>query len=131
MGLLLDTHIWLWGLLDPDRLSSGVRQALASRREELRLSPISVWEALILAERGRLTLEPDPRSWLRKAMSKCPIVEVPVTFDVVLASRNIDLEHQDPAGRFIAASAKVFGLKLVTADRRLLRCPDIEVLPNI
>lgn len=131
MGLLLDTHIWLWGLLDPDRLSNGVRQALASRQEELRLSPISVWEALILAERGRLTLEPDPRSWLRKAMSKCPIVEVPVTFDVVLASRNIDLEHQDPADRFIAASAKVFGLKLVTADRRLLRCPDIEVLPNI
>jgi len=131
MGLLLDTHIWLWGLLDPDRLSSGVRHALASRREELRLSPISIWEALILAERGRLTLEPDPRSWLRKAMSKCPIVEVPVTFDVVLASRNIDLEHQDPADRFIAASAKVFGLKLVTADRRLLRCPDIEVLPNI
>ena len=131
MGLLLDTHIWLWGLLDPDRLSNGVRQALASRQEELRLSPISVWEALILAERGRLTLEPDPRSWLRKAMSKCPIVEVPVTFDVVLASRNIDLEHQDPADRFIAASAKAFGLKLVTADRRLLRCPDIEVLPNI
>lgn len=131
MGLLLDTHIWLWGLLDPDRLSSGVRQALASRREELGLSPISIWEALILAERGRLTLEPDPRSWLRKAMSRCPIVEVPVTFDVVLASRNIDLEHQDPADRFIAASAKVFGLKLVTADRRLLRCPDIEVLPNI
>ncbi len=131
MGLLLDTHIWLWGLLDPDRLSNGVRQALASRQEELRLSPISVWEALILADRGRLTLEPDPRSWLRKAMSKCPIVEVPVTFDVVLASRNIDLEHQDPADRFIAASAKVFGLKLVTADRRLLRCPDIEVLPNI
>ena len=131
MGLLLDTHIWLWGLLDPDRLSNGVRQALVSRHEELRLSPISVWEALILAERGRLTLEPDPRSWLRKAMSKCPIVEVPVTFDVVLASRNINLEHQDPADRFIAASAKVFGLKLVTADRRLLRCPDIEVLPNI
>ena len=104
---------------------------MASRQEELRLSPISVWEAFILAERGRLTLEPDPRSWLRKAMSKCPIVEVPVTFDVVLASRNIDLEHQDPADRFIAASAKVFGLKLVTADRRLLRCPDIEVLPNI
>ena len=131
MGLLLDTHIWLWGLLDPDRLSNGVRQSLASRQEELRLSPISVWEALILAERGRLTLEPDPRSWLRKAMSKCPIVEVPVTFDVVLASRYIDLEHQDPADRFIAASAKVFGLKLVTADRRLLRCPEIEVLPNI
>ena len=130
MPLLLDTHIWLWGLLDPDRLSQQVRLALSSRTDELRLSPVSVWEALVLAERGRITLEPDARSWLNKAMSLTPVVEVPVTFDVAMASRSIALEHQDPADRFIAASAKVFALTLVTADERLLRCQDIDVLPN-
>lgn len=130
MGLLLDTHIWLWGLLEPDRLSDTVRRALSSRDCELRLSSISVWEALLLAERGRIALDPDPRRWLRKAMSVAPIVETPVTVDVVLASRVIDLEHQDPADRFIAATAQVLGLTLVTADARLLRCREIEVLPN-
>lgn len=130
MPLLLDTHIWLWGLLDPDRLSDNVRRALSSRTDELRLSPVSVWEALVLAERGRVTLEPDPRRWLDKAMSLTPVVEAPLTFDVAAASRSIALEHHDPADRFIAASAKVFGLTLVTADERLLRCRDIEVLPN-
>ena len=130
MGLLLDTHIWLWGLLDPERLSDRVRRAFVSHEGELRLSSISVWEALLLAERGRVTLEPDPHRWMRKAMAVVPIVETPVTIDVALASRTIDLEHQDPADRFIVATAKVFGLKLVTADARLLQCGDIEVLPN-
>ena len=130
MPLLLDTHIWLWGLLDPDRLSDRVRRALSSGTDELRLSPISVWEALILAERGRIALEPDPRSWLDEAMAITPVVEVPVTFDVAMASRSVALEHRDPADRFIVASAKVFDLTLVTADERLLRCPDIDVLPN-
>lgn len=130
MGLLLDTHIWLWGLLDPDRLSDAVKRAFRSPEAELRLSPISLWEALLLAERGRLTLEPDPHRWLRKAMSITPIVEAPITFDVALSSRTVDVEHQDPADRFILATAKVYGLKLVTADARLLRCGGVEVLLN-
>ena len=130
MGLLLDTHIWLWSLLDPDRLGSSAKGALRSGEAELRLSPISVWEALLLAERGRVVLAPDPRRWLRKAMSITPVAEAPLTIDVAFASRTVGLEHQDPADRFIVATAKVQGLTLVTADRRLLRCGDIEVLPN-
>ncbi len=130
VALLLDTHIWLWGLLDPDRLSNEVRRALTEEGVELRLSSVSVWEALLLAERGRVTLDPDPGTWLREASSIMPIRETPVTFEVALASRALALAHQDLADRFIAASAKVFDLTLVTADARLLQCPDIAVLPN-
>ena len=130
MALLLDTHIWIWGLLEPDRLSPEVHRVLSGDGVELRLSSVSIWEALILAERGRVTLEPNPQSWLQEAMSIMPIRETPVTFEVALASRAIALPHQDPADRFIAASAKVFDLTLVTADSRLLQCPDIDVLPN-
>ena len=128
--MLLDTHIWLWALLDPARLSRAVRALLASPAETLRLSPISVWEAVMLAERGRIALEPDPRSWLDRALAAAPVAEAPLTFEVAMASRSIALEHRDPADRFIAASALVFGLTLVTADARLLDCPDIEVLAN-
>lgn len=128
--MLLDTHIWLWALLDPARLSRAVRALLASPAETLRLSPISVWEAMMLAERGRIALDPDPRRWLDRALAAAPVTEVPLTFEVAMASRSIALDHRDPADRFIAASALVFGLTLVTADARLLDCPDIEVLPN-
>ena len=130
MGLLLDTHIWLWSLLDPDRLADSARHAFLTGDNQLRLSPVSVWEALLLAERGRVVLDPDPHRWLRKAMSTSPIVEAPLTIDVALASRTVDVEHRDPADRFIVATAKVYGLTLVTADARLLRCRDIHVLPN-
>ena len=128
--LLLDTHIWLWALLEPQRLSGRVRDLLASPAETLRLSPVSVWEAMFLAERGRIALASDPRRWLDTALAAAPVTEVPLTFEVAMASRSIALDHQDPADRFIAASAQVFGLTLVTADARLLDCPDIEVLPN-
>ena len=128
--MLLDTHIWLWALLDPARLSRAVRALLASPAAALRLSPISVWEALMLAERGRIALGPDPRRWLDRALAAAPVTEAPLTFEVAMASRSIALDHKDPADRFIAASARVFGLTLVTADARLLECPDIEVMAN-
>ena len=128
MNLLLDTHIWLWSLLEPDRLSRRAREQLTSPANTLALSPISVWEALVLAEKERVLLHPDPWSWIRTALSVRPMQEVPVTFDIAFGSRSIRLGHDDPADRFIAATAMVHGLTLVTADRSLLRCPDIEVL---
>ena len=128
MNLLLDTHIWLWSLLEPDRLSRRARSQLTDPANTLALSPVSVWEALVLARNERVLLHPDPWSWIRTALSVRPMHEVPVTFDIALGSRSIRLEHGDPADRFIAATAMVHGLTLITADRSLLRCPDIEVL---
>lgn len=129
MSLLLDTHVWLWTLLDPGRLSSQARALLASPEADLHLSPISLWETLLLAERGRLRLQPDGPNWLRKALSKSPVVETALTAEVAVASRALSLAHQDPADRFIAATAAVFDLKLVSSDTRLIACPDIEVIP--
>ena len=128
MNLLLDTHVWLWSLLDPDRLSDQARHRLADPGNTLALSPVSVWEALMLADKGRVLLRPDPWSWIRTALTVRPLREIPLTFDIALGSRSIRLDHDDPADRFIAATAMVHGLTLVTADRPLLRCPDIEVL---
>ncbi len=128
MKLLLDTHVWLWSILTPERLSRQNREALVSRDNELWLSPVSLWETLLLAERGRLRLDAEPHAWIREARSEVPVVEAPLTFDVALASRTIILPHNDPADRFIAASAKIYDLQLVTADRHLSQCPDIVVL---
>lgn len=128
MNLLLDTHIWLWSLLDPDRLSDRARSHLTNPANTLALSPVSVWEALVLAEKGRVLLHPDPWSWVRNALAVRPVRAMPLTFDVALASRSIRLGHDDPADRFIAATAMVHGLTLVTADGVVLQCRDIEVL---
>ncbi|MYA42091.1 MAG: type II toxin-antitoxin system VapC family toxin [Gemmatimonadetes bacterium] len=130
MTLLLDTHVWLWTHLKPERLSARARDAVTDPTNTLALSPVSVWEALLLAERGRVDLLPDPWSWIRMALATRPMRELPLTHQVALRSRSVRLTHDDPADRFIAATAMVHGLTLVTADRTLLDCPDISVLPG-
>ncbi len=130
MKLLLDTHIWLWALLEPELLAAPVRAALQSPENELWLSPISVWEATMLAERGRVVVTSDVQAWVRGLLAALPRREAPLTFEVALMSRRLELAHQDPADRFIAASACVHELTLVTADERLLEANGYAVLAN-
>ncbi len=129
MRLLLDTHIWLWSVLDPERLGRRAARHLASSANELWLSPISAWEAVLLAERGRIAVDDSPAAWVERALRAAPLREAPLTFDVALESRRVRLPHPDPADRFLAASALVHGLTLLTADKRLLRakvCPTMS-----
>lgn len=130
MNLLLDTHIWIWSQLAPDRLTAPVREALDRPDHELWLSPISIWESLVLVERGRLQVSGDPKVWINQMLKASPIREAPLTFEVAIESRRIDLPLQDPADRFLAATAQVQALTLVTADERLLAGRGYHVLPN-
>lgn len=130
MKLLLDTHIWIWALLDPERLSPTVRAALQSPDNELWLSPISVWEALLLAERGRVSVDTSPVEWVEQMVRKLPRREAALTYDIAVASRQLRLSHQDPADRFLAATARVLGLTLVTSDERLLDSTEFAVMSN-
>ena len=59
MKLLLDTHILLWGQLETERLNRRVAAELENSKNEIWLSPISIWETMILAEKGRIVLQPD------------------------------------------------------------------------
>jgi PIN domain nuclease of toxin-antitoxin system len=107
-----------------------VKRALGRQDAELWLSPISVWETLILIERGRVVVKQDPSDWINEALAKVPIREAPLTHEIAIESRSIDVPHGDPADRFIAGTAKVFQLTLVTADENLLRVKSIATLPN-
>lgn len=120
MKLLLDTHVWVWSQLAPDRFSARVRKRLQAADTELWLSPISVWELLPLAEHGRVKLRPSAERWIETFFERVPVREAALTRDVALKSRVVRMEHQDPADRFLAATAAVYDLTLLTADTRLL-----------
>lgn len=130
MRLLLDTHIWCWWHGSSKRLGPRARRAIEETTNEIWLSPISIWEAVSLADRGRLRLDPDPVSWVSDSLVALPVREAPVTHEIALVSRRLDLEHDDPADRFLVATAKVLGLTLVTADERLLASKQIALLSN-
>lgn len=130
MNLLLDTHIWLWSLLEPERLSRPVSAALTAPGVRRWLSPLSVWEALLLIERGRLTVDAPGERWIREALELAPVEEAAITREVAFASRAFASAHRDPVDRFLAATARVYDLTLVTADRALFRVPDLRILKN-
>ncbi|MFZ0427792.1 MAG: type II toxin-antitoxin system VapC family toxin [Acidobacteriota bacterium] len=130
MKLLLDTHIWLWSLLEPERLTSRVLRALREPRTELWLSSVSVWELTVLVTKGRVKLGEEVKHWTRTALERVPFIEAPLTVEVALETTELSLAHPDPADRFLIATARVFDLTLVTADRRILDADLCSLLPN-
>jgi PIN domain nuclease of toxin-antitoxin system len=130
LKFLLDTHIWLWNSLQPNRLSPRVARELDNPENELWLSPVSLWELRLLYDKGRVRLVPDAVNWINESLVRTSIREAPLTFEIALAVSSLNLPHNDPADGFIAATAKVFGLTLVTADEQLAKLTDIAVLPN-
>ncbi len=130
MRLLLDTHIWIWSLLDPAKLTRKVRAELESPDNELWLSPISSWELLVQIEKGRVAVDKDPVPWVAEVSRAIHLREAALTQEVAIESRLSDLPHQDPADRFLAATARVYDLVLVTADHRLLDSRRISTMAN-
>lgn len=130
MRLLLDTHIWIWSRRDPAQLTRRVARALENPTNELWLSPLSIWELLLLAEKGRIPMSLPADEWVVRALERVPLKEAPVTFQVALATRHIHLQQRDPIDLFLAATARIYDLTLVTADRRLLAGSGFSVLAN-
>ncbi len=128
MNLLLDTHVWIWSLLEPKRIASKVRNRLSDDDTELWLSPISAWEALMLVERGRLAVRGDGPEWVDSAWKAGPFREAPLTYEVATASRRLPVPVRDPADRFLVATAAVYGCTFVTADSRLIAVPGVKIL---
>jgi PIN domain nuclease of toxin-antitoxin system len=117
--LLLDTHIWLWYALGDPKLSDNLRSIIAADTTELWLSPISIWEVLLLAEKGRISLQPEANTWIDKSLKSLGICEAPLNHPIAILSRQVDLPHQDPADRFIVATAIYYELTLATVDNNL------------
>lgn len=125
MKLLLDTHIWVWFITGSPRLR--IHKTLEDANNELWLSPLSTWEVLTLHRKGRIGLDREPMEWVRQALAFTK--EAPLTHEIALTAQQLRL-HQDPADRFIAATAQVLDLTLVTADQRLLGLGNIKTLAN-
>ena len=130
MKLLLDTHIWVWSVSDPNRVTGKARDALLSADNPRWLSPISVWEAMHLLEKGRISFVRDAPSLIREALRLSHVVEAPLTHEIAMESRRLLRFHGDPADRFLVATARVLDLTFVTADRQILKSRACTVVAN-
>ena len=105
-----------------------VQRMLAGEAEQIWLSAVSIWEALILIRKGRVDITGPLGDWVSSATAG--LREAPLTWEIAKVSEEIGLSHADPADRFLAATAKVLALTLVTADKNLLGLGDIATLAN-
>ena len=130
MKLLLDTHIWIWAVHTPEKLGRRVRRELQRRQNELYLSPVSIWEAHHLEQRKRLRIKQGFAAWLEAVLARSPLREAPFTFAVAAAASKIHLPQSDLGDTFLAATALVFDLTLVTTDCQLLACSWLNTMDN-
>lgn len=122
MSYLLDTHVWLWQLADPQRVSRRARRVLDRPEVDLYLSPLSVWETMVLARKGRIQLDRSPEEWIREALGRSPAIMAETTHEIAIEAERLQgLATKDPVDRFLAATCVIQGLTLVTADRELRR----------
>jgi len=131
MRLLLDTHIWLWLYLEPHKITSEVQEVLTDPGIERFLSPISVWEAIVLLEKRKIEIDKGFGEWFEDSRRDLELLEAPLDWKVVQEMRSIMMGYKDPGDRFIAATARAYDLTLVTSDARLLRIPALKTLPNV
>jgi PIN domain nuclease of toxin-antitoxin system len=114
--------------LGNERLSETLRGVIADENNKLWLSPISIWETLILAEKQKIILNPDPLTWIQNSLQQLDTQEAPLTNDIALLSRQLSLEQQDPADRFIAATAIHLQLTLATVDQHFTKVDWLNTL---
>jgi PIN domain nuclease of toxin-antitoxin system len=131
MNLLLDTHILVWARLSPKRLSNRVARALDDSRNEWWISPVSFLEIATLSRKGRVRLPQVPGTWMTETIVRASAHEAPFTSELATVIDTFTLPHSDPIDIIMVATAKGYGLTLVTADRNLIAAKACSVLSNL
>lgn len=114
MRLLLDTHVLLWWLAEPERLSARGREVLEDGGNVVFVSAATVWEAGIKERLGKL----DGARHLAEQVRVQKMTELPISFEHAAAAAALPPHHRDPFDRMLVAQAQCESLTFVTRDER-------------
>jgi PIN domain nuclease of toxin-antitoxin system len=120
---LLDTHVWLWWNMHPEKLSARARNLIANnaKYEELLLSAISVWEFCKLLQKKKLQISIDPEDWIRIGLEMPKLRLVSLSPSITYRSTVLPQPfHDDPADQIIVASTLEENATIITSDQRIL-----------
>ena len=122
MRPLLDTHILLWGAVEPERLSRTASALIEISDNQIMFSALSLWEIAIKTGRGRADFRIDA-GLLRRSLLDNGYAELPVTGAHAAALAGLPPIHRDPFDRMLVAQATVEGFTLVTSDPVIAKYP--------
>ncbi|MEQ8815175.1 MAG: type II toxin-antitoxin system VapC family toxin [Thalassobaculum sp.] len=118
MRLLLDTHILIWAMSTPDRLSPAVREALTAPGNDVLVSAASAWELSIKHALGRIVF---PLAELAELLDRMGLEALPISVAHAVAAGALPRHHNDPFDRMLVAQARLNDLLLVTEDAMIRR----------
>ena len=124
MRLLVDTHVLLWAIAEPERLPASFRERLESPDNDVLFSAASIWELAIKLQIGRLKLPIAPDE-LAAAAAGMGFDELPVTAAHAAGVHRLPLHHRDPFDRLLVAQAIHEPARFLTADQALTRYSDL------
>jgi len=127
---LVDTHIWLWMLTEPDRLNPGAREVIDDSDAELLLSAASSWEIAIKYAIGRLPLPEPPETYVPARLRSSGVEGLAVTHSHALRVAALEPHHRDPFDRLLVAQAQLERLTILTGDPVFGRY-EVAVLPAV
>ena len=122
MKLLLDTHILLWAVGTPERLSARAFAMIDDPDAEPMVSAASLWEVAIKAGLGREDFQVDPVI-LRRGLLEHGYTELPISGAHATAVARLPHIHKDPFDRILVAQAQLEGITLLTTDAVVARYP--------
>jgi PIN domain nuclease of toxin-antitoxin system len=130
MRLLLDTHVFLWYITADTRLPASFQAAIQDPANEVFLSVVSVWEAVIKYELGKLPLPGPPADYLPRQRQAHGIAALPIEEGAMPHLAGLPPLHRDPFDRLLIAQALQHGLMVATVDPQVPAYP-VPTLPRV
>lgn len=114
MKVLIDTHVFLWGLTEESKLSPDVRLLLP--KADVWISVACIWEIITKVQIGKLALPMPVGSFLTAKLVANGVSVLPISLNHVLRVETLELHHRDPFDRIQIAQSLEENLPLVTSD---------------
>lgn len=123
MRLLLDTHAFLWWVSDDPALPNRVRRQLSAPRNEVFVSAVSVWEIVVKAALGKLTIPLPAERFVPEQLVANGFEALPLSITHALAVDRLPAHHRDPYDRLLVAQAVTEGMTIASGDQQIAAYP--------
>ena len=127
MNYLLDTHIFLWMISEPSKLSDKVKKILINTKNTIYFSAASGLEIIIKSQIGKLTLPEKPEKYIIQQLKKNSIISLNITLSHALMVNTLPNIHKDPFDRILIAQAITEKIPIITFDANISKY-DLEII---
>lgn len=120
MKIILDTHIFLWFITNNKRLADQYYDTISNQDNEIYLSVVSVWEATIKYQLGKLPLPASPEIYLPQQREKHLISSLSITETTITQLAKLPPLHNDPFDRLLLCQSLEHDFIIMTEDKAIL-----------